>query len=342
MPRPVLLTLALLVGSGALSPRTGASLTPPSPLRIAHVIPAQIDAGAQATLRISGQGFAKGAYVSFSSPGVRVIRTRWQSASELEAEIEAGALAEPGAVNLYVSNPDGAAAEFAFTILAAASTPAPSAPSPLPGEVRTPAPGSPVVSSVKPAAAAPGSHLKVQVVGKNFAAGAKVAFSNPGILVDATNFVKPSKLLASVRVAAGAATGPGSLFVINPDGTEAEVAFTVSGGLAGKAGAAAARFDVLNLGEALSLLQSGGQPHGVLIVSGNKLEYDQGTKKVFAVNSSQIQEVALNQFFGINTGTFHIILSSGKTYNFIAASLTPSATQTIVNSLQKAFRLGSP
>jgi hypothetical protein len=338
MKRGMLFSLAVLAWSAISLGQSAAGVPAGSPLRISQVSPAQIVAGDEATLKISGQGFANGAYVSFSNPGLRVISTRRQSASSLQAKVQAGALAEPGEVTLYVSNPDGASARAAFTILGAASTPASSS-APAAGELRTTAAGSPIVSSIKPSKAAPGSRLKVQVAGKNFAKGVRVAFSNPAILVVGTDFIKSSQLSASVRVAANAAAGPGSLFVVNPDGTEAEVPFTVSGSAAA---ASSERFDVLNLGDAVSFLQSGGKARGVLIVSGNKLEYDEGAKKVFAVTASQVQEIAPNQFFGINTGTFHIILTSGKTYNFTAASLLPSATQAILNSLQKVFQSPPP
>jgi hypothetical protein len=338
--------LAALVWVGGLAAQASSSA-----LRIIQVTPAEIVAGAQATLKISGEGFAPGAYVSFSSPGLRVVSTRRLSATVLEATVQAGALAQPGKTQLYVSDPDGASAETAFAILATgpppqASAPSPAAPTHLASEIRSRSAGSPSISIVRPAQAAPGQQLKIKVLGKNFAKGARVAFSNPGILVDATQFVKTRELSASVHVATNAAAGSGSLFVVNPDGTEAEVPFAVYASLSANRGTAKSaiseRFNVLNLGDAVSFLQSGGKKSGVLIVSGNKLEYDEGTKKVFTATASQVQEIAPNQFFGINTGTFHIILTSGKTYNFIASSLTPSATQTIVDSLQKAFRLAPP
>ncbi len=344
-------TLAFLVcASGLAAQARGAAL------RILQVTPAEIAPATQVTLKISGEDFAPSAYVSFSSPGLRVLSTRRLSATELEATVQAGALAKPGQTQLFVSNPDGASAATAFTILSSASVPAASVPTtsipspstrgPVAGEVRSPSAGAPTISKIRPAQVAPGQQLKIKVSGKNFAKGARIAFSNPSILVNATQFEKPSELSASIQVAPNASTGPGSLFVINPDGAEAEVPFTVSAGSSasthGTPSAASERFKVLNLGDAVSFLQTGGKTTGVLIVSGNKLEYDEGAKKVFAVNSNQIQEIAPNQFFGLNTGTFHIILTSGKTYNFIAASLIPSDTQAMVNALQKALRLGSP
>jgi cellobiose-specific phosphotransferase system component IIA len=40
----------------------------------------------------------------------------------------------------------------------------------------------------------------------------------------------------------------------------------------------------------------------------------------------------------VNTGTFHIILNSGQAHNFIAASLRPADSQSIIDALRKALK----
>ena len=53
---------------------------------------------------------------------------------------------------------------------------------------------------------------------------------------------------------------------------------------------------------------------------------------------ADIKEVEANVILGFNTGTFHIILKSGQTYNFVASSLRPADSQSLIDSLQKAIR----
>lgn len=76
---------------------------------------------------------------------------------------------------------------------------------------------------------------------------------------------------------------------------------------------------------------------GTLIVTGQKLTYEEGGKEVFSTPLSKIREIGTNVIFGLNTGTFHINLTSGKTYNFIAGSLRAGDSQSIIASLRKAI-----
>ena len=97
------------------------------------------------------------------------------------------------------------------------------------------------------------------------------------------------------------------------------------------------RFDVYNLGDVASLLQSHNKTKGTLIVTGQKLTYEESGQEVFSTPLSEIKEVDANIILGLNTGTFHINLTSGKTYNFIAGSLRPADSQSIIDSLRKAI-----
>jgi hypothetical protein len=208
-----------------------------------------------------------------------------------------------------------------------------------------------------------GSQLDVKVTGKNFSQGVKVAFSNPGIRVLKTDVVSPTELTTQIQVMADAATGPGSLFVVNPKDRETEAKFEVTEGspmspqapakaptageptgttkapAAAEPGAAGAKqFEVYNLGEVATLLRSSSKPKGTLSISGNKLSYQEAGKEVFSVATADIKEVDVNTILGVNTGTFHIILDSGKSYNFVAASLRSADSQAIIDALRRSMQ----
>ena len=307
---------------------------------IADVQPSQAQPGSRVTLAIEGKRFSQGVYVSFSDPAIHVLAMRRLSDTRLEVDIAIGDKAQPGSVHLYVANPAGTSGESSFAIVSG---------SPSANETPSSGAAAPEVSGVDPDHVSPGSKASIKVTGKKFAKGAKVVFANPGIRVLGTEFKKSTRLVAQIEVAPNAPTGKTSLFVVNPDESEVETGFEVRAGNAtsktgaqaggkGAANAATQHFSVINLGDAISILQNPNKPRGELILAGNKLTYQEGGKDVFVAGPGEIQEVAPNILFGINTGTFHIILNSGKTYNFVAASLTPSETASIVTALQHAFQ----
>lgn len=224
----------------------------------------------------------------------------------------------------------------------------------------------PQVTKIDPARVARGSQLTVKVSGQNFANGAKVSFANPGITVLATNFEKSSELAVQIRIATDAAAGATSLFVVNPDDSEVEAPFTVSeetvaatpatGSDTGSGGGATAgsasksspasdskgaankvQFDVLSLGELASVLTSQNKASGTLGYAAGKLIYMESGSRVFAVKPSDVKEIGPNTILGMNTGSFHVILNSGKTYNFMAASLKPADSLSIIDALRRAL-----
>lgn len=338
------LLLAALGGWGFVRASAQAPGTPDVPPdatpQILKISPDRARAGSSVTVEIEGSNFSAGVYVSFSTPAVRVISTGRQDASKLQAGLEINPSARPGSVTLYVSNPAGAAAQTSFTILQAA---APPPPAPVPETQKT-GKNVPTVASVEPPRAAPGSRTAIKIKGKGFVDGATVSFSNPGIQVLATHFSKSSELTVDLQVAADAATGATSLFVVNPDDSEVEHAFEVTGGSSApaasktQAGAVQQKFEVYNLGDAVSILQNPGKSKGTLIVAGGKLSYEEDGKVTFSAAAGEVQEIAPNVVFGINTGTFHVILKSSKTYNFVSASLRPADTQAMVDSLRRALQ----
>lgn len=303
--------------------------------KISGIQPAETQPGSRVTVTIAGENFLPGAYVSFSDPAIHVLATRRTSDKQLEVDIAVGKMAKHQSVTLYVSNPSGTSAQTSFTIASATAPPAQKTP--------PSSPNAPVVTKVDPAQAAPGSKQSVKVTGKNFKDGAKVAFSNPGIRVLGTDFKKSTQLIAQIEVAPNAPAGKTGLFVINPDESEVETSFEVGGGSSSKSGTAKAsaqaqHFSVYNLGDAMTIFRNAGQAKGQLTVEGGQLQYEQDGKVVFTAKASDVQEIAPNVFFGLNTGTFHIILNSGKTYNFVSSSLTPADTNSIIQSLHNALK----
>jgi hypothetical protein len=332
-------------------------IPPDATPQVQQVNPSQAAAGDEVTIVVEGQNFSPGAYASFTNPSIRVVSTRRVSGTQLEVKLAVSPKAQAGAISLYVSNPASSAAEAAFTIVAAA-VPAPEAPAtpsapatpPSPAGPSTPAEevhpsesGTPEVTSVDPPRAAPSSEVSLKIKGKGFAQGVKVSFSNPGIRVMETTAATTTELTVRIQIAADAPRGKTNLFVVNPDDSEAEAAFEVTGGTAkaaavsGPASSAGERFDVYNLGDVTGLLQGPKKIKGTLILAGQKLTYEEAGKEVFSMSLADIKEVGGNVILGLNTGTFHINLTSGKTYNFIAGSLRPADSQSIIESLRKAI-----
>ncbi len=331
-------------------------ILPTAAAQITKITPGGAMVGGRAKIEIEGSNFSAGAYVSFSTPAVRVVSTDRQDATKLTASVEINATAQPGVVTLYVSNPAGAAAQTSFTVLGPAEPPSPPA---IGTETKTsfvPA-NAPEVKSVEPPKVGPGSQTKLKIKGTDFADGASVSFSNPGIRVLATHFQKSSELTVDIQVASDAATGITSLFVVNPDDTEVEYRFEI-GGAAITTGTTTEspatkttsstqtqsergeqKFEVYNVGEAGTIFHNPSQAKGTLTLSGGKLSYEEGGKQVFSAKAAEIQELAPNVVFGINTGTFHVILKASKTYNFASATLRPADTQSIVDSLRRALQL---
>lgn len=360
------LALAVLGGIPRFVQAQLSDVPPTAAAQIVKVTPDSVAAGSSVTIQITGGNFSAGVYVSFATPAVRVVSTERKDAARLSASIEINPSAQPGTVTLYVSNPAGAAAQTSFSIL-----PAVQATRVLPGGGTTTATApaqpqnAPQVTSVEPAMVGPGSRCTLKVKGKGFADGAVISFSNPGVQVLATRFKKSSELEVDVQIASDAATGPGGLFVVNPDDSEVEYSFDISGKAVtteipsapttttlpattstpsttvGKSEVKTSeqKFEVYNVGNAGSILHNPGQAKGSLIVAGGRLRYEDGGKEVFSVGAGEIQEIGVNVIFGINTGTFHVILRGSRTYNFAGATLRPADTESMVNSLRQALQM---
>lgn len=228
----------------------------------------------------------------------------------------------------------------------------------------------PQIREVKPNQIAAGSEVKIAVQGQNFSSGAYVSCSDPQVHVVSSRRVSPTQLEANLAVRKKAPPGVVTLYVSNPASTVSETSFTILEAAPEPApplppspsseppppsekpatakahgdqtspisSAAEQTFSVYNLGEAVSILQSAGQTKATLTVSGGKLKCVEGGKEVFSAALADVKEVDENSIFGVKTGTFHILLNSSKTYNFIASSLQPTDTQAIVAALQAAIK----
>jgi hypothetical protein len=51
---------------------------------------------------------------------------------------------------------------------------------------------------------------------------------------------------------------------------------------------------------------------------------------------ADIKEIDMNMALGVSTVGFHIILNTGKKYDFVAASLKSAETRSIAESLKRA------
>jgi hypothetical protein len=366
----------------ANAPQADSEASPEAAPVIHQIKPSQAAAGDEVTVAVEGKGFSQGAYISFSTPAVRAVSTRRVSSTELEARIAVGKKAASGTISLFVSNPASTVAEAPFTITggaapAEAAAPAAAATSPptahpaqasllVPAAVAAqPAAAVPEVTCVEPPRAGKGSQLELKIHGKNFAKGAKVAFSNPGIRVLETRVAKDTEIIARIHIAADAAAGSSGLFVVNPDEIETEAALVVTDeaptstapaasasspappaapapaptGTKAEIGAAESlSFEVISLADVAAILQKGNRPKGTLTLGGRDLRYEEAGKEVFTVPAAEVKEIGLNMILGMSTGTFHVILNSGQTYNFIAASLRPADSQSIMDALHKALK----
>lgn len=330
-------------------PQNSSDVAPEATPSIAQVDPKQAALGSTLKIQILGKNFSPGAYISFSTPGVRVTSAKRVNAEEIQADIAVNPSTQAGTVTLYVSNPASTVAQTTFTLTSA--TPIPAPPAPAPQQTTTPEDNAgPTVTSVDPPGAAPGAQTTIKIKGKNFAQGVKASFSNSGVQVKATNFASPQEISVDIRVAADATAGQGSVFITNPDYSQAEAGFEVSGGTATPTGidkktaatttaqSSDQKYNVYNLGEAVSILQSAGKTKGVLSVTGGKLKYEENGQTLFTAGASDVKEIAPNVMLGVNTGTFHVILSSGKTYNFIPGSLSLQEGQRMVEALRSALK----
>jgi hypothetical protein len=156
-----------------------------------------------------------------------------------------------------------------------------------------------------------------------------------------------TELAVHIKVARDAKAGTESMFVINADDREAEVPFEVTG----KAAAPPATppspgttptptatgtqsYDAFHLGNPAEVFHTHGKVKGLLVVTSGTLQYQEGGKTLINISLSEIKEIKVST---IATATFHVTLTSGKSFHFAPGSLRPSDARSIVDSLSQAL-----
>ena len=169
---------------------------------VTAVSPTSRDAGAvNQNVTITGTNFITGATAAFSTNGITVNSTTFNSATSLSVNISIASGATVGTRTITVTNGDGSVVTSGsiFTVNAA-----------------------PTVTAVSPSSRAQGtSNQSLTVTGTNFITGATATFSATGITVNSTTFVSATSLTVNVTVASNAATGAGTISVLNGDGSTA-------------------------------------------------------------------------------------------------------------------------
>ena len=169
---------------------------------VTAVSPTSRDAGAvNQNVTITGTNFITGATAAFSTNGITVNSTTFNSATSLSVNISISSGATVGTRTITVTNGDGSVVTSGsiFTVNAA-----------------------PTVTAVSPSSRAQGtSNQSLTVTGTNFITGATATFSATGITVNSTTFVNATSLTVNVTVASNAATGAGTISVLNGDGSTA-------------------------------------------------------------------------------------------------------------------------
>jgi hypothetical protein len=230
---------------------------------------------------------------------------------------------------------------------APATPPAPSAPAAPPAPPAPAASSGPEVTTVVPPRVGPGFDVDLKITGKNFVQGTKVSFANPGIRVLGVTSPSSTELTVHIKVASDATPGVASLYVINPDDSEVETPFEVTAKGAAPPSTPPApgspptpgstdtqRYDAFHLGNPAEIFQTHGKVKGSLVVSSGTIKYQEGGLTLINISLSEIKEIKIPSYA---TATFHITLTSGKTFHFAPGSLRPSDTRNIVDSLRKAL-----
>jgi uncharacterized protein (TIGR03437 family) len=88
----------------------------------------------------------------------------------------------------------------------------------------------PTITSISPSTGPVGSTTQVTFTGANFAYGAMINVSNPGVTVNNITVVNPTEITANFVVAANAALGATNVTVTTPSGTSAAASFTLAPG----------------------------------------------------------------------------------------------------------------
>lgn len=193
----------------------------------------------------------------------------------------------------------------------------------------------------------------MKVAGKNFVQGTKVSFASEGIHQVGVSSYSTTQITVHIKVAGDAVPGKTSLFVINPDDSEAEapIEIDLKGTFAPPIAAPAPspapntpsapaaddptytqRFDAFHLGNPTEVFHVHGKVKGSIIIASGALKYEEDSKTLVNISLSEISEVKTAMM-----GQFQVKLDSGKTIHFAAASLKGSDAKVIVDAIEKAM-----
>jgi hypothetical protein len=169
----------------------------PVPPAVSSVRPSALGQGAtNAKVTITGANFVSGATVSVSGTGVTVGSVTFVGPGTLLARLTVAAVAATGTRDVTVANPGGAAGTCTGCLTIDV--------------------GPTVTQVVPPAGARGATSLPVQILGSNFAKGAKVKFGK-GIKVNSHTFVNANEIDAVITISPTAKTGGYTVTVTNKD-----------------------------------------------------------------------------------------------------------------------------
>jgi streptogramin lyase len=175
-------------------------------LLLTSISPASGAPGASVPVTLTGVGFAAGAQVTSSSPGVTVGNVVVVSTTQITATLNISATATQGQIGISVSAGGVTSAPVTFTV----GPPPP-----------------PTLTSISPPFGAQGTSVAVTLSGTGFAAGAQIAVGNPGVSVGSVVLVSASQITATFTIAPNAALGATTVAVNMPGGATGQVTFTV-------------------------------------------------------------------------------------------------------------------
>lgn len=203
-------------------------------------------------------------------------------------------------------------------------------------------PPGPEVTTVEPSQVSPATDLDLKITGRNFVQGAKVSFSNPGVRVLGITSPSSTELKVHIKVTFDALPSAASLFVVNPDDSEVEAPFEVIEKVAPSPAApqpipdsaVTQRYAAFHLGSPTEAFQTHGKVKGSLVMAPGTIQYQEDGKVLINISMSEIKEIKVST---VATATFHINLTSGRTYHFAPASLRPADARKLADSLRAAL-----
>jgi outer membrane protein assembly factor BamB len=159
------------------------------------VSPGAIGQQGSRTLTLTGTGFTASSSVSFSVSGITAESVKYVSSTSLSVTASVSDAAPPGAANVTVTTPGGAATCSGCLTVDA----------------------HPAISKLSPSSVASGATTTVSVTGTNFVSGLTVSTTIPGATLGTPTSVTSTSFSVTVTVPADVASGNYQLKVINPD-----------------------------------------------------------------------------------------------------------------------------